>query len=358
LKAHLEYKERVNALRAREKENVERAEEEPANHCGEKNFPPLVPPLKCQGIKTRLAGEISRLARTQRFERWVEPFCGSCVVALNLQPKKALLCDANVRIIRLYRDIQSGKLTPGAVQSFLADEGEKLRADGEACYYRVRERFNSHPSSLDFLFLNRSCFNGVIRFNRFGKFNVPYGHKPGRFARAYVTKIVNQIRRMTEVLSTREWTFATADFRATLAEAKPGDLVYADPPYAGRHVDYFNSWSARDETELAGLLKQLSCAFILSTWHSNEFRKNNLIERNWNELHLQRREHFYHVGSTEDLRHRMIEALITNFPACPPDRTEGGNIGAVGVFREACIAELHSAGRWERPRRGTDPTPC
>ena len=78
-----------------------------------------------------------------------------------------------------------------------------------------------------------------------------------------------------------------------------------------------NSWSEADETELAGLLKQLPCGFILSTWHSNEFRANLLIEQNWSEqrFHILTREHFYHVGSTEDLRHPMIEALITNFPA-------------------------------------------
>jgi DNA adenine methylase len=278
--------------------------------------PPLVPPVKCQGIKTKLVEEIRRLAKGQNFDRWIEPFCGSCVVPLNLQPKRALLCDSNVHIIRLYQEIQQGKLTPAAAKAFLTDEGEKLREKGEDYYYAVRERFNASPSALDFLFLNRSCFNGVVRFNRFGKFNVPYGHKPERFAQAYVTKIINQIRRIAEVLSTHDWTFVAQDFRETLAEAAPGDLLYADPPYAGRHVDYFNSWSEADETELARLLKELPCGFILSTWHSNEFRTNTLIERNWSEsqFHLLTREHFYHVGSTEELRHPMIEALITNFP--------------------------------------------
>lgn len=279
--------------------------------------PPLVPPLKCQGIKTKLVEEIRRLAQTRNFERWVEPFCGSCVVPLNVQPKRALLCDSNVHIIRLYLEIQQGKLTPAIVKSFLTEEGQKLRAGGEDYYYAVRERFNSNPNSLDFLFLNRSCFNGVMRFNRLGKFNVPYGHKPERFTQAYVTKIVNQVRRIGEVLAIHDWTFVGQDFRKTLAEAKAGDLVYADPPYSGRHVDYFNSWSEADETELAGLLKALPCDFMLSTWHSNEFRTNTLIEQNWNEprFHLLTREHFYYVGSTEDLRHPMIEALITSFPA-------------------------------------------
>jgi DNA adenine methylase len=289
-------------------------------------LPPLVPPLKCQGIKTKLSGEIGRLVGTRTFDRWVEPFCGSCVVPLNVQPRKALLCDSNLHIIRFYQDIQNGSLTPGVAKSFLAHEGGKLRSEGEPFYYAVRERFNTAPNSLDFLFLNRSCFNGVMRFNRAGKFNVPYGHKPERFAAAYVTKISNQIRRISEVIAACDWTFACSDFRQSMKAVKPGDFVYADPPYAGRHVDYFNSWSESDEMELGELLKQLPCDFILSTWHSNEFRTNAMIEQNWNgaRFHLWKREHFYHVGSTEDLRHPMIEALITNYPVhdCQPINVE------------------------------------
>jgi DNA adenine methylase len=154
-----------------------------------------------------------------------------------------------------------------------------------------------------------------MRFNRKGGFNVPYCHKKDRFAQSYVTKITNQIRRIAEVISTHDWTFMVADFRQTLGSTLPGDLVYADPPYAGRHVDYFNSWSEADEEELARLLKSQRGAFILSTWHSNEFRTNLLVEKNWKDpqFHVLLREHFYHVGSSEDLRHPMIEALITNF---------------------------------------------
>lgn len=281
------------------------------------NLPPLVPPIKCQGIKTKLALEIGRLAKVESFDRWIEPFCGSCVVALNVQPKRALLCDSNVHIIRFYQEIQRGILTAGTAKSFLNEEGEKLRVLGESHYYAVRDRFNTSPTSLDFLFLNRSCFNGVMRFNRHGKFNVPYGHKPQRFSQSYVTKITNQIRRIAELSVACEWSFAVADFRSTLGSAATDDLVYVDPPYAGRHVDYFNSWSEIDEEQLASLLKLLPCKFILSTWHSNEFRTNEMIARNWSDsrFHMFTRKHFYHVGSSEDLRHPMIEALITNFPA-------------------------------------------
>jgi DNA adenine methylase len=288
--------------------------------------PTLVPPLKCQGIKTKLVPTIQGIARSRPFSRWVEPFCGSCVVALNIQPRKALLCDTNPHIIQLYQDIQSGRITPASVKAFLTEEGVKLKSQGEPYYYIVRERFNATPGSLDFLFLNRSCFNGVMRFNRSGKFNVPYCHKPGRFAQAYVTKITNQVRHIAQVAGAADWTFEVRGFRDTLAQGEAGDFVYADPPYAGRHVDYFNSWSDADEDSLASQLSLLPCDFMLSTWHSNEFRTNEAIERNWGEsrFHLLMREHYYHVGSTEELRHPMIEALITNFAvtAAQPEAVE------------------------------------
>ena len=95
-----------------------------------------------------------------------------------------------------------------------------------------------------------------------------------------------------------------------------GSTVSDHRPYAGRHVDYFNSWSDSDEAALAAALGSLPCDFLLSTWHSNEFRSNAAIDQVWSraDFHMLKREHFYHVGPSEDLRHPMIEALISNFP--------------------------------------------
>jgi DNA adenine methylase len=286
---------------------------------------PLVPPVKCQGIKTKLVSDIRALALSRPFSRWVEPFCGSCVVALNIQPKRALLCDSNAHIIRLYQDVQAGRMTPGDVRLFLTEEGEALRQRGEDYYYDVRQRFNSEPNSLDFLFLNRCCFNGLIRFNRQGQFNTPFGHKPGRFGKAYVTKIVNQVRRIGELLCSVDWSFQTADFRVTLAAIRPDDFVYCDPPYAGRHADYYSQWSQSDEDSLSELLKALPAQFLLSTWHSNRFRTNPAISEVWHDSRfcLFTREHFYHVGATEDLRNEMLEALITNFAAKASENRSG-----------------------------------
>ena len=275
---------------------------------------PLVPPIKCQGIKTKLVPEIRRVIGKRDFSRWIEPFCGTCVVALNIQPKRALLCDSNKHIVNFYKDLQERRITAADVRDHLRENGAALLARGEGYFYEVRERFNSCPTSLDFLFLNRSCFNGVMRFNRKGWFNVPFCRKPDRFATAYVTKICNQVSSISQLMSRTDWEFRACAFEDALSEATEGDFVYADPPYAGRHVDYFNSWSDEDEGRLAQGLTNLPCKFILSTWHSNEFRSNLAMQRQWRGENFQiiTKQHFYHVGSSEDLRHPMLEALVTN----------------------------------------------
>lgn len=95
---------------------------------------------------------------------------------------------------------QTKEITSYKVREFLEKEGKKLSADDDKYYYEVRDRFNKNHNPLDFLFINRSCFNGMIRFNRKGEFNVPYGHKNNRFSKAYITKIVNQIKYVEEML--------------------------------------------------------------------------------------------------------------------------------------------------------------
>ena len=282
-------------------------------------MPPLVPPIKCQGIKTKLVSQIKPLVPRPLDGRWIEPFCGSCVVAFNVLPEQALLSDTNPHLIRFYQAVQSGVITPAAAKEFLCAEGEKLQTVGDAHYYEVRERFNQTYAPLDFLFLNRACFNGVIRFNQKGGFNVPFCHKTERFSKAYITKITNQIQRVSNVLQNRNWIFSVADFADSLSNAAPDDFVYADPPYQGRTADYYNTWNAQSEQNLAHLLKSLPCSFLLSTWQENEFRKNPSVSEHWQRepFRVVSLEHFYHVGATKRLRHPMTEALITNYCAAP-----------------------------------------
>lgn len=175
-----------------------------------------VPPLKCQRIKTHLVEWIFDQVSLPENGKWIEPFMGSGVVVFNVRPAKAIFADTNLHIINLYNAIKSGEITPGIAKEFLEKEGALLREKGQSHYYEIRERFNETGKSLDLLFLNRSSFNGVMRFNKNGKFNVPFGHKPERFSQAYVTKIINQIRQVSQALSVYDWQFICADFAKRL----------------------------------------------------------------------------------------------------------------------------------------------
>ena len=237
---------------------------------------------------------------------------GSGVVGFNIASPRAIFSDSNPHLIDFYRALSAGKVTPHLVREFLELEGKRLSKYGEAYYYEVRQRFNSYHAPLDFLFLNRCCFNGLIRFNNSGAFNVPFGHKPQRFSRAYITKIVNQVSWVVARMRDSDWRFKHQDFRLSLAEASADDLVYCDPPYVGRHTDYFNSWSNHDESHLYQKLKALPARFILSTWHSNQHRINPAVEGGcWSNFSIVTRPHFYHVGARESNRKPMLEALIT-----------------------------------------------
>ncbi len=280
-----------------------------------------VPPIKCQGIKTKLLPFIFRNIKWDApgGARWIEPFLGSGVVAFNLATERALLADTNRHIIGLYQAIQRGELTQTTVREFLLSEGKKLNAGGAEYYYTVRERFNKEGVPLDFLFLNRSCFNGVMRFNRQGEFNVPFGHKPQRFTAAYITKIVNQVGWVARQMRGKAWEFRVAGWEELLAEARANDFVYLDPPYIGRHTDYYNAWDEEQAARLAQAARALPCGFALSMWLENRHRKNTHIEAFWSGLEVRVCSHFYHVGSSEDYRNAMDEALIIKAGFAAPD---------------------------------------
>lgn len=153
----------------------------------------LVTPIKCQGKKPRLIPFIRENIHWDGRGRWIEPFFGSGAVAFNMKPKRALLIDRNEHVINFYRGIQQGSITPASVRAFLEKHGEKLRKGGGDYYLEMREAFNKSHAPLYFLFLNRAGFNGLIRFNSQGGYNVPFCHNSNRFSRSYITKICNQV---------------------------------------------------------------------------------------------------------------------------------------------------------------------
>ncbi|MBN2746404.1 MAG: Dam family site-specific DNA-(adenine-N6)-methyltransferase [Bacteroidales bacterium] len=273
----------------------------------------FVPPIKSQGIKTKLVGWIGSNISSIEYSRWVEPFMGTGVVAFNIRPKKALLCDSNPHLINFYKSLQSKEITGAIAKKHLTSEGKLLLESGGDYYYTVRDRFNDLGNPLDFLFLSRSCFNGMMRFNRKGGFNVPFCRKPNRFAQALVTKISNQIDYISQIIEFGDYSFKHQDFTETLKELNSDDLVYSDPPYIGRHVDYFDSWSEEEEILLHGGLQASNAKFILSTWLSNQYRTNEYVFSIWKDCFISTKEHFYHVGAKESNRNAVYEALLSNF---------------------------------------------
>ena len=273
-----------------------------------------VPPIKTQGIKTKLVPFILTTIGFRKYGKWVEPFVGSGVVLFNSTPKHALVGEKNPHIINFYKAIQTGSISARTVRNFLTTEGEKLAKHGADYYYEVRDRFNESFEPLDFLFLNRAGFNGLIRFNSKGRYNVPFCHKPNRFSKAYVTKITNQVAWVESMLrDCREWVIREADWQDTVQHVKKNDFLYLDPPYSGRHTNYYDIWTHSDLKDLAEFLAGVECKFGLSLWYENRYRKNDDIELLFGEFTVKKHEHFYHVGSTENLRNSVTEALITNF---------------------------------------------
>jgi DNA adenine methylase len=244
---------------------------------------------------------------------WIEPFMGTGAVAFNIAPMNALLCDTNPHLVNFYSSLACGEITSGIVRDYLAAEGSSLLEKGEDHYYEVRDRFNKHHSPLDFLFLNRAGFNGMIRFNRKGEFNIPFCRKPQRFAQAYITKIVNQVSCVEKLLRTKTFVFKCQDFSQTIKDAGPRDMIYCDPPYIDRHVDYYSGWDESHETRLHNALAGFEGRFILSTWHHNDFRENEYIKTLWRRFNILTKDHFYHVGGKEENRNPVVEALVVNF---------------------------------------------
>lgn len=284
----------------------------------------IVPPIKSQGIKTKLVPWINDLVSKSGVDKtasWIEPFFGTGVVGLNSQLKgNHIVGDTNPHIISFYRGIQEGKITKYTMREYLEHSGRLLKTaeeHGYAYYKEVRDRFNSNFNPFDFVFLSRTGFNGMMRFNKKGEWNIPFCKKPDRLSPAYITKICNQVEKAQRAINA-SWTFLNCDFENLILQAKEGDLIYCDPPYYGRYTDYYNGWSENDEQRLFKLLKQTKAKFILSTWHHNEFRHNLMIEKYWSEFNIDTSEHFYHNGGHIENRHSVTEALVFNFEKQQP----------------------------------------
>lgn len=220
----------------------------------------LRPPLKWAGGKRWLVSHLKPIWREHSNRRLVEPLCGGLAVTLGLIPTHALLNDINIHAINFFVWLKKG-----LVISISMENNREL-------YYQHRKRFNeliktgknnNKEAAGLFYYLNRTCYNGLCRFNLSGEFNVPFG--------SY--KKINYVRDFTPYkLAFRNWDFTTGDFEDVSLD--PEDFVYADPPYDVEFTQYSKegfSWD--DQIRLAKWLKHHKGPVVLSNQATKRIRK-------------------------------------------------------------------------------------
>ncbi len=188
------------------------------------------PFLKWAGGKGKLAPAIVAAAPAA-IARYIEPFAGAGAVFFAMEEARpgtpAVLSDANAELVETYIVVRDqlaalDAALAGLAAAYPAGTPEERRA----MYYEVRGVSPSIPAerAARFIFLNRTCYNGLFRVNASGGFNVPHGRykNPRIHDRTLLAECSRALQR-TELRA--------ADFAAVCAEARPGDFVYLDPPY-------------------------------------------------------------------------------------------------------------------------------
>jgi DNA adenine methylase len=182
-----------------------------------------------------------------------EPFLGGASLFFLLEPRDAVLSDSCSDLVATYEAVRDN---PSAVLRYLFP----LYPDRELFYYvRSNRSIARFKRAAEFIYLNKTCWNGLYRVNAHGEFNVPYG--------APKTDIIvdqDNLRNCAGTLGHPQVKLATLDFEDALVDTTAGDLVFLDPPYVTRHnnngfVDYNElifSW--QDQLRVATVANRLA----------------------------------------------------------------------------------------------------
>lgn len=221
---------------------------------------PVLPFLKWAGGKRWLMPLAQQLAG-EKIRTYFEPFVGSGAMFFALQPTKAVLSDFNEELIHTYKAVQSDW------QAVFSELRRHHRNHNSDYYYQVRSSSPraTHTQAARFIYLNRTCWNGLYRVNLNGVFNVPIGTK---------TNVLLETDDFEAVAARlNNASLQSGDFEHVIDKAGKGDLVFADPPYTVRHqfngfVKYNEklfSWSDQERLMKALLRAKSRGARILCT---------------------------------------------------------------------------------------------
>lgn len=260
------------------------------------------PLIRWAGSKTRILHLLTEHSPA-KFERYIEPFCGSMSLFLRLCPKKSIMGDINEDLINFYKNV---KKYPQEISSGIHSISRTKEE-----YYRLRALDTADMSNLDrairFFFLNRHCFNGVYRTNKSGLFNVPFGSK--------LTEVPSHEEIMEFSKKIKNTKFFAGDFQSTIENSKAGDFIYLDPPYAGTESrdrgEYGpNSFKEFDISRLKSKLQEASDrdVKILLSYASITAIKQEFSKWNVREISVERSISGFARG-----RKKVPEVIITNY---------------------------------------------
>ena len=187
------------------------------------------PVIKWSGSKRSQAEKIIKLF--PKYDNYYEPFVGGGSVLYALKPDSAICGDICEPLINLWTMIQK---EPEKLISFYKRDWERLQNEGYQVYYEIRERFNSKQKPEDFLFLSRTCVNGLIRFNRDGKFNKSLHHTRRGIHPERLDRIIKDWSKIIQNVK-----FVHIDYQDCVKNATPRDIIYLDPPYFNTKGRYF-----------------------------------------------------------------------------------------------------------------------
>lgn len=271
------------------------------------NKEPLSSFLKWPGGKRWLLKKLPEIFSIQ-FNNYYEPFLGSGAVFFHLCPQKSVLSDVNEELINLFVQMRDH---PQELAKQLEAHQKK---HSKTYYYEIRDK--NYVSSMEragrFLYLNRTCFNGMYRENKNGKFNVPIGTKDN------CIYDIDKFEHYSNALKNAE--LMTCDFRDTIKKAKSGDLLFVDPPYTIGQAQQnsfikYNSklFSWNDQKDLCNeiVAARNRGVIIIST---NAYCDELLEMYKKEGFYVQPIEKKSTISGVIDKRRKTTELLITSFP--------------------------------------------
>lgn len=188
----------------------------------------LKPVIKWSGSKRQVAPQLSRLIPDGNV--YYEPFVGGGAMLPFRNIRKGVANDIIPELITLWKAIRD---TPEQTAVEYQARWERLQDEGHQVYYEIRDRFNQTKNCFDFLFITRTCVNGLIRYNDKGEFNNSFHlTRPGINPNTLKNIILTWSYYLKDVV------FHNVDYTDILQQTKTGDFVFLDPPYGGTKGRY------------------------------------------------------------------------------------------------------------------------